>query len=1290
MRLLYTFCSIVLVIVIANSDLFAQRGRIFVKNIRYDSGMVAHAEVVYFKPGADSAKPLTKTDLSILESGIPVELLSVTCPPGRPRGPVSSVLTIDVSGSMARGGPNIRLAKAAAEAWITALGDTSECAITSFDHRAFLNLDFTTDKQELLETLPTLTPRGGTDYFQGLASPVAGGVTVAKQGRFRRVMIFLTDGFGLLNPSEIVSAALNDSITVYCVSLGLSMPTTLKEVSEKTGGLWFENVTTVDEAVLAYKRIFSDVHGSGGCVAEWKTSLSCENERTLQIGVAADTASFATHVHDRMTSRAVLSATSVEFGIRTAADTSFKRVVVRPIWNAISIASITIDRPGDFEFLPIKLPVAVLPGDSLVVLVRPLRFADSTYTVGRISIQTTPCPLPDVYVTTGDVRVKPRTNSLRVVHPNGGESFLAKSMVQLAYEGLPPTVPVKVEISSNGGISWVLVRQGNTGNEIQWESFNDTRDSCLLRVTHELSTEDMSFPFITLTSAAFFDVSISSDGTTLVTTEYVSRTTPKSTIPVVKFWNVESGQKLFEVDGGERVMYLGNTSNVLTWNARSISVISTASKNILWTRSGFGSSMPTSVSATPDGRAIVVTGSSADSSIVLNASNGSLIFGTSRNGKPARWASLADATPTLAICEADSLVRIIDVSNAKTLFEIREPGVERYYSSKFSPDGTLLIVTNSLGNTELWDVAARKRVRNLASRQYVNDNTYAAFSPDGLRIAVETGRDQTRIFETATGKDIVIIKRSADVGGVQDAKFTADGQYVILTSVGSVGIYDAYSGQLAMKFRRGEGLPSLSTSKPYMALIGSDRFAGVVEIQSPVLQQDVSDSLWRIFRPRAQLKNIRFASRLVGQSIDTVLIAGVKNISSDSIYIGRYRIEGAQAEDFSVSSEGGFVLAPGDSSDIQYSYHPKGIGERAALIVCETSGGLIHARITGPCRGDILTATSGMYDVGVVTVGSKSTVIVKAMLQNTSNVPITIDNMKLISSLKGVFSIEPTFPLVIAAGQSVDIPVTFQPPSRGSYSAVAEIRVGGITDPVIATIVGRGAVDAFAGLTDPTTFRSILLPSAVVPKQGTLSTGVYDVLGLFVGYSVTDFLMVQAGGSLPLPTKWLGETGYDASLSTAWSLGAKLGIEIADNVILGGGYQFGTSYYDQEFSPLLESKITFNAVWSSVGLGTDDSRLNVYLGYTFKNHQTSYEGSFIADATTVGAAYDIRMGEHWKLCSEVFFMRTMTLVPVTFTARYFRQDDAFELGFTVIGIPASGARAASFPVVPMLSWLKRW
>jgi len=91
-----------------------------------------------------AGKPITGLsagDLAINENGTQRQVLSLDCPPPDDPKAISSVLTIDVSGSMAwssKGAPenpNIALARAAASAWVDALPEGSECALSKYHRR---------------------------------------------------------------------------------------------------------------------------------------------------------------------------------------------------------------------------------------------------------------------------------------------------------------------------------------------------------------------------------------------------------------------------------------------------------------------------------------------------------------------------------------------------------------------------------------------------------------------------------------------------------------------------------------------------------------------------------------------------------------------------------------------------------------------------------------------------------------------------------------------------------------------------------------------------------------------------------------------------------------------------------------------------------------------------------------------------------------------------------------------------------------------------------------------------
>lgn len=95
---------------------------------------VMSAKYCAFDKDLNMLNHLDKSEFEIYEDGIAREVISVDCPTPKLIKAISSVLTIDISGSMRD--ERLDKAKEPARAWIDALPDNnSECAITSFDHK---------------------------------------------------------------------------------------------------------------------------------------------------------------------------------------------------------------------------------------------------------------------------------------------------------------------------------------------------------------------------------------------------------------------------------------------------------------------------------------------------------------------------------------------------------------------------------------------------------------------------------------------------------------------------------------------------------------------------------------------------------------------------------------------------------------------------------------------------------------------------------------------------------------------------------------------------------------------------------------------------------------------------------------------------------------------------------------------------------------------------------------------------------------------------------------------------
>ncbi len=221
-------------------------------------------------------------------------------------------------------------------------------------------------------------------------------------------------------------------------------------------------------------------------------------------------------------------------------------------------------------------------------------------------------------------------------------------------------------------------------------------------------------------------------------------------------------------------------------------------------------------------------------------------------------------------------------------------------------------------------------------------------------------------------------------------------------------------------------------------------------------------------------------------------------------------------------------------------------------------------------------------------------------------------------------------------------------------------------------------------VTDPTTFRSVVVPNAIVPKRGTLYVGVYDLLGLTAGYSLDDHLMVIAGGALPTPDDWGGMRG---EIFGAYSIGLKIGLPLGDQFNAAAGYQWGRSFYDKESEIAVDtvrSTINVHAPYLALSYGDDDSRLSATLAYAFKHHSKN-NVEFNDNAALLAIGGDTRFARNWKVAGEIIMMQKLGIVPIIGTVRYFSDNYAFDLGVGYVGITTGDTKSPAIPLVPVVS-----
>ena len=430
-------------------------------------------------------------DFEVFENSSEREIISVSCPPAKPPTALSSVLTMDVSGSMQ--GYMLEKEKAAAKSWINGLPlGKSECAITSFDTKNNIIQDYTKDRKRLLDKINLLGAGGGTDYEVGFIRPMAGGLLLAKTGTYKRVLVFLTDGRPNYTPdvSKIIDTALANDVVIYAVTLDMRCPQCLKDICIQTGGKWFENVTTVNEARDIYVKIMQMTQDlRDPCEIEWITKNRCTSgltnvDITYKPEKVSATGSY--YLTYDWTERLEFDPEYVFFENYPIGITHDTIISVTAINADCNVSDIICTNPA-FTIKP-KI-FSLTSGDSIQLEIS-YTPADSNYDIAEFDFINDNCE-QKMYAGGGYIGIPPDKPTLKITHPDGKEVFVVGADTIITWEGISEKDSVKLEYSFNNGLSWNYIVTNVGGLTYNWNKIpKPESNQCLARVKQLAKTDN--------------------------------------------------------------------------------------------------------------------------------------------------------------------------------------------------------------------------------------------------------------------------------------------------------------------------------------------------------------------------------------------------------------------------------------------------------------------------------------------------------------------------------------------------------------------------------------------------------------------------------------------------------------------------------------------------------------------------------------------------------------------------------------------------------------------------------
>jgi|GEM_PF-348411 len=759
-------------------------------------------------------KDLKKEDFTVIEDGINREINFLSCPDFEQPEALSSVLVIDNSSSMR--GYRLQLAKNAARAWVNAMPQgKSECAISTFNDKSNILTDFTTDRNKLLAAINGIYFAGNTNYNAALLDPPAGGVKIAKNGRYKKILVFLTDGQPNFFPEQeqIIQEAIDNEITIFCVTLYMPAPGCVKQFAERTGGQWFENVTTIAEAEEIYRKILLGVMLDKPCELEWLSDAGCNV--TVREAIISDT----THSISAKKKYIIPSASrsylkivpsSCRFPYFIPGNTYDTTVTIFAINSDYNDVETDLKNPV-FELSKTKF--SIKSGDSLSLTVS-YHCSDTMFKYTKVKFSSDYCST-ELYVSGGDFTSFGNENTLKVTHPNGREVFLVGLDTMITWEGVTPDDTVQVDYSFDNGINWTTLTKSGLGLKHKWDTIPNTPSNrCIMRVKKISGNSFYSIVGYGLIK----QMEYSPDGTILAlasTCGHVILINPE-TGDVIKSFSAHDTKTNIGTSGvssisfnfdGTKITSSGYDGKIKIWDLD-------LEKSVLEINTGYSVE---SVCFNPEGT-MLISGGSSKLIHLWSVETGDSIQSFVAHPTGCTAVKFSPNGSIFASGGSDAKVMIWNIDDP-TLNHTFTGHSARINCLDFSSDSSRLISGSLDRNVRLWDLKTNKLIRSISNTGYVYS---AKFTPDGKKII--SGSSDKMLFVSDGETGVSITSKPED--NYYSVAISPDGNAVACGEQNNITIRSNGTMNDSLKFSKGHrgsiSLMEMSTDNKSIGTVGAD------------------------------------------------------------------------------------------------------------------------------------------------------------------------------------------------------------------------------------------------------------------------------------------------------------------------------------------------------------------------------------------------------------------------------------------------------------------------------------
>ncbi len=929
----------------------------------------------------------------------------------------------------------------------------SEVALTSYNYLNYFNREFTNSRQELYQEVNYWQKADGSMFNAGFLNNPANPINISIPAKYKRAIVFITDGSGNVNDEEIIAQAKSVGVRIIIVEIGRKISAKMKRIAEETDGFWIDNVNEKHNTADIANLIIAFAKGYKPCTISWTQDFTCEDFHDISISLPGKSVKQNFSYKTKNDAKPMITS-SLPFLAFSSVLPGKKKTITTTIVakNAdIHIDSIAL-KNKHFKIVKGNVKDYWLLKDKFIEIDIEYSPTDPPkLTFDELKVYSNACITEPIYMTGGfpNIQILPEEKTIDIIAPNGGDKLIVGDTFYIRWKGVLPQDLVQINlIKKKGNVYDTTIVVTNQGNlEYKWIVPDLDCDSAWIRI---------------------FQMWPNNLG---ITTDLVHQ------------GKVNSAQVS---KSGDLIVTTSDDSTAVIWDAKTAEkkLVLKTNSHANWAEFDLTDSF------------IVVA--SEDSTVTIFDITGAIIKEIKGKLHIVRTAIFSADGKYLAACDNTGKIIVWNTTNWDEEKEINyKPNLSSWFIAFHPQNSEIIAAVYNDGTARLWNWknfnSGDEPIKSfLSAGEGSGTNLHVAFNTDGSKISISTGSKQPRhvyVWDNST---------SNAINTAQDTLYTVlheENTNMIFSSFyfhiekNKEILLSGGGDATARSWNAADGKPeplndyttdnSLRehTDMVTTAVFGKygstvvtsswDNTAKIWNIKQFELQADKSDSAFFFVKPKIEMKNVDFDRVVVNNLVDSVVKGLIINNSGFPVQVKNMEFSG-NITDFFINDdyETQFELETNDTLTYEMRFNPTVVGQRQAEIKIDVPANTFRDTLTslGIERG--LYANQLLYEFGTVDIGDNKDTLITAVVTNKTNSLINITGLRIIGSYQNEFTfVKGNDIKFLQPNEDLQMILRFSPETIGRKNAQILFEHDGIGSPTLVNLFGAGEIAVNDSLT---------------------------------------------------------------------------------------------------------------------------------------------------------------------------------------------------------------------------------